>query len=144
MSNPLQMVLKTRNSGRLLSMLSLFVRYWRTPIDKCRDTKMKCPKCQYENPEVANFCVKCGAKLEIICPECDFSNEPSFKFCGKCGYKLSLPSEAPPRKDLSFDEKLEKIQKYLPKGVTKKILAQTENIGVASSFLTDLQTQMKT
>jgi class 3 adenylate cyclase len=31
------------------------------------------------------------------------------EFCNKCGHKLSIPSEAPP-KDLSFDEKLTKIQ----------------------------------
>ena len=75
---------------------------------------MKCPNCQHENPAVANFCVACGGKLEIICPECEFSNEPSFKFCAKCGHDLKEPKEAPP-KDLSFDEKLDKIQRYLPK-----------------------------
>ncbi len=88
---------------------------------------MKCPKCQYENPEVANFCVKCGGKLEIICPECDFSNEPGFRFCAKCGHNLTVPSEVTP-KDLSVNEKLEKIQKYLPKGITEKILAQRDRI----------------
>jgi class 3 adenylate cyclase/tetratricopeptide (TPR) repeat protein len=84
---------------------------------------MKCPRCQFENPEGMIFCGECGAKLEIICPECSFSNPLKFKFCGKCGYQLSPASEAPP-KDLSFDEKLDKIQRYLPKGLTEKILAQ--------------------
>ncbi|KKL54523.1 hypothetical protein LCGC14_2264530, partial [marine sediment metagenome] len=86
---------------------------------------MKCPKCQYENPEVANFCVKCGGKLEILCPECGFGNEPGFRFCAKCGHNLTIPSESVP-KDLSLDEKLEKIQKYLPRGITEKILAQKD------------------
>jgi predicted ATPase/class 3 adenylate cyclase len=40
---------------------------------------------------------------------------------------LSLPSEPPP-KELSFDEKLEKIQRYLPKGLTEKVLSQREKI----------------
>ena len=31
-------------------------------------------------------------------------------------------------KDLSFDEKLAKIQKYLPKGLTEKILSQRDRI----------------
>lgn len=31
-------------------------------------------------------------------------------------------------KDLSPDEKLEKIQKYLPKGIAEKILAQRDRI----------------
>jgi len=40
---------------------------------------------------------------------------------------LSLPSE-PGLKDLSFEEKLEKIQRYLPKGLTEKILSQRDKI----------------
>jgi class 3 adenylate cyclase/tetratricopeptide (TPR) repeat protein len=88
---------------------------------------MKCPKCQFANPDGVNFCVECGAKLEKICPECGFSNSLSHKFCGGCGYKLSLQAEAPP-KDLSFDEKLTKVQKYLPKGLTEKILSQKNRI----------------
>jgi hypothetical protein len=75
------------------------------------------------------FCVECGNKLEVACPECGFSNSPSFRFCAKCGHNLSLPSEpAHTSKDLSFDEKLDKIQRYLPKGLTEKILAQRGRI----------------
>ena len=76
---------------------------------------MKCPKCQFENPEDMKFCVECGKKLEAICSKCGFSNSPSFKFCGECGHNLALSTEPLP-KDLSFDEKLGKIKKYLPKG----------------------------
>jgi class 3 adenylate cyclase len=90
-------------------------------------TNMKCPKCQFENREGVNFCVECGAKLEIICPNCGYSSSISNKFCGGCGHKLSLPVAVPP-KDLSFDEKLTKIQKYLPKGLTEKILSQRDRI----------------
>jgi len=88
---------------------------------------MRCPKCQFENLNGMNFCGECGAKLERICPKCNFSNPPHFKFCGKCGYNLTVPSEPSP-KDLSFDEKLEKIQRYLPKGLTEKILSQRDKI----------------
>ncbi len=88
---------------------------------------MQCPKCQFENPSGANFCVECGNKIEIICPKCSTANSPSFKFCSECGQKLCIPSEAPP-KDLSLDEKLTKIQKYLPKGLAEKILAQRDRI----------------
>jgi class 3 adenylate cyclase/tetratricopeptide (TPR) repeat protein len=63
---------------------------------------MKCPKCQHENPEDANFCMGCGNNL-------------------------ALPSESPPA-GLSFDEKLNKIQRYLPKGLTEKILSQKDKI----------------
>jgi class 3 adenylate cyclase/tetratricopeptide (TPR) repeat protein len=40
---------------------------------------------------------------------------------------LTLPSE-PLSKDLSFEEKLEKIQRYLPKGLTERILSQRTKI----------------
>jgi class 3 adenylate cyclase/tetratricopeptide (TPR) repeat protein len=88
---------------------------------------MKCPKCQFENPEGIKFCGECGAKLEIICPNCNFSNPPQFKFCGECGHDLSLPSR-PILRELSFEEKLAKIQRYLPKDLTQKILAQRGKI----------------
>jgi class 3 adenylate cyclase/tetratricopeptide (TPR) repeat protein len=88
---------------------------------------MKCPKCSAENPETRKFCRECGNKLLLICSQCNSENLPGDKFCGECGQKLSLPTEAPP-KDLSFDEKLTKIQRYLPKGLTEKILSQRGRI----------------
>jgi len=88
---------------------------------------MQCPKCQFENREKSKFCIECGNKLEISCPKCNNLNPAGSKFCEECGQRLSLPSEAP-HKDLSFDEKLDKIQKYLPKGLTEKILSQRDRI----------------
>jgi len=88
---------------------------------------MKCPNCQHENTEDARFCNECGNKLELICPECGKLNPPGSRFCNKCGHNLTLPSEQP-SKDLSFDEKLDKIQRYLPKGLTEKILSQRDKI----------------
>ena len=88
---------------------------------------MKCPNCHSENPKSAKFCVECGHKLEVKCPKCGFGNSHSFKFCAECGHNINLPSEQEP-KDLSFDEKLEKIQRYLPKGLTEKILSQRDRI----------------
>ena len=88
---------------------------------------MKCPKCQTNNRDVRKFCHSCGAKLLLICPHCGFENLPGEDFCGECGQKLKEPKEAPP-KDLSFDEKITKIQRYLPKGLTEKILSQRDRI----------------
>ncbi len=88
---------------------------------------MKCPKCQSENPEDARFCNGCGQNLELACPECGKVNPPASSFCNGCGHDLSRPEEAPP-KALSFDEKLDKIQRYLPKGLTEKILSQRNKI----------------
>jgi len=88
---------------------------------------MKCPKCQFENPAGVKFCGECGTKLEQICPSCNAQKPPNFKFCGQCSYKFEVPAETSP-KVLSFDEKLTKIQKYLSKGLTDKILSQRDRI----------------
>jgi len=88
---------------------------------------MKCPKCQTENSETRKFCSECGAKLLLICPQCGFENLPRDKFCGECGHSLAIQT-APVLKELSFDEKLAKIQRYLPKDLTQKILAQRDKI----------------
>ena len=88
---------------------------------------MQCRKCQFENPEGVKFCVECGKKIELICPECGFPSSPNFKFCGECGHHFIVSSKRPSN-ELSFDEKIDKIQKYLPKGLTEKILAQRDRI----------------
>ncbi|MBE9573072.1 MAG: AAA family ATPase, partial [Proteobacteria bacterium] len=88
---------------------------------------MKCPHCQFENPTGSKFCLECGEKLELRCPQCGQALPFEARFCNECGHNLTLPSEPPP-KDLSFDEKLDKIQRYLPKGLTEKILSQRDKI----------------
>ena len=88
---------------------------------------MKCPKCRFDNPAAMKFCGQCGSKLESLCPKCNFPNPPKFKFCGECGYVLT-PSAESARKDPSFDEKIAKIQRYLPEGLTEKILSQRDRI----------------
>jgi hypothetical protein len=49
---------------------------------------MKCPKCQFENPEDSYFCFEYGMQLELVCSNCDFNNSSSFKLYAKCGYDL--------------------------------------------------------
>ena len=61
------------------------------------------------------------------CPRCKFENPEGAKFCNECGHNLTLASKAIPQV-LSLDEKLEKIQRYLPKGITERILAQRDKI----------------
>ncbi len=88
---------------------------------------MKCPKCQFENPKDSKFCLECGEKMELKCPNCRKSLPIGAKFCNECGHKLTLLTEPAPI-DLSFEEKINKIQRYLPKGVTEKILSQRDKI----------------
>ncbi len=88
---------------------------------------MKCPKCQFDNREGVKFCEQCGTKMELVCPNCGARIPLGSVFCGECGQDLAVPSERPPA-DLSFEEKLDKIQRYLPGGLTEKILAQRGKI----------------
>jgi len=90
---------------------------------------MKCPQCQFENKQDAAFCIECGEKLELKCPQCGRMLSLQAKFCDKCGHAFTVSSstQAPPV-ELSFEEKLENIQRYLPGGLTEKILAQRGKI----------------
>ena len=88
---------------------------------------MKCPKCQFENPDNAKFCIECASPMEFHCPNCEAITPATGKFCQECAYDLRKPETIPP-KEISFDEKLTKIQKYLPKGLTEKILSQRDRI----------------
>jgi ribosomal protein L40E len=88
---------------------------------------MKCQKCQADNKDEAKFCRKCGSKLLKICPECGSENLPEDNFCDQCGNNFAIPAEPSPR-EISFEEKLEKIQRYLPKGLTEKVLSLKDKI----------------
>jgi len=66
------------------------------------EARMKCPKCHSENPEGAKFCNECGQYL--------------------------ISRDKATSQPLSFDEKFVKIQRYLPKGLTEKILSQRDKI----------------
>jgi class 3 adenylate cyclase/tetratricopeptide (TPR) repeat protein len=61
------------------------------------------------------------------CPKCQFENPAGAKFCIECGYHIILSLQPPPA-GLSYDEKLEKIQRYLPTGLAEKILTQKDKI----------------
>ncbi len=88
---------------------------------------MKCPECGFENVDKAKFCVECGTRMEVQCANCKTRNPVGNKFCFECGHSLAPP--APPKSpELSFDEKISKIQRYLPEGLTEKILSQRDRI----------------
>ena len=61
------------------------------------------------------------------CPKCQFENPARAKFCNECGHSLILSSQ-PASARLSYDEKLRRIQRYLPSGLTEKILTQKDKI----------------
>lgn len=48
-----------------------------------------CVSCAVANPEGAQFCMACGARLEQSCPECGTVALPEARFCVSCGAGLS-------------------------------------------------------
>ena len=82
---------------------------------------MKCPKCQFENREDAEFCNKCGTKLEVACPKCDRVNAPGSIFCDKCGCALAETKVASP---IDYSQP----QKYTPKFLADKIITARTSI----------------
>jgi len=56
---------------------------------------MKCPKCQFENPDGSKFCLECGLNLDLKCPHCGKKLPHAAKFCNACGYKTEQPPEPP-------------------------------------------------
>lgn len=62
------------------------------------------------------------------CPKCQFENPANAKFCIECGHPVSATASGTPAHGLSYDEKLAKLQRYLPTGLTDKILSQKERI----------------
>ena len=57
---------------------------------------VRCPKCDFENPDGMKFCGNCAAPLANRCSRCGFDNPPPFKFCGNCGTPLQAGTAAAP------------------------------------------------
>ncbi len=72
---------------------------------------MKCPRCQAENVEGAQFCEDCGARLEAICPSCGQPVDTRKRFCRSCGATLTTAA-------IRFPSP----QAYTPKHLAEKIL----------------------
>ena len=63
----------------------------------------------------------------MTCSNCGNLNRPGSKFCDECGNNLSLSRETSNQAPF-LEEKIKKIQKYLPEGLTEKILSQKDRI----------------
>lgn len=71
---------------------------------------MQSPQCQFENREGANFCKKCGDRLELKCPSCGCLYQSENIYCDGCGHALKKSSGTPPGSDskpiFPLDEKV--------------------------------------
>src|ERR1700686_4739548 len=57
-------------------------------VDDFPGPKMKCPKCQHENPADARFCEACAAPLARLCANCSSPVSATAKYCSQCGHAL--------------------------------------------------------
>ncbi len=89
------------------------------------------------------FCGECGAELTLVCPNCTAPIPHSSNSAGSAATVLPHRNIGRPPKDLSFDEKLAKIQKYLPSGLTEKILSQRDRIEGERRHVTIMFIDMK-
>jgi len=82
---------------------------------------VKCPKCQANNPEDAEFCTECGGAMELRCPSCGATTPAQGKFCKKCGQALG-------EQKVSAPVDYSKPQSYTPKVLADKILASRQSM----------------
>jgi class 3 adenylate cyclase len=98
-------------------------------------TKMKCPKCQFENPEGIKFCGECGVKLERLCPRCNSLSPSNYKFCGECGESLLSDKEIPEQKSDTDEQSSRPFTKQFLNDVTH-FEGERKHVSVLFSDLT--------
>src|SRR5262245_53010221 len=74
--------------------------------------RVKCPRCQQDNPPQAKFCLECAAPLAIRCANCGTPLPAGAKFCLECATPVSAAGSAPHPSPES----------YTPKHLAEKIL----------------------
>ena len=92
---------------------------------------MICSVCSQPNEDHAKFCKQCGQPLDVCCPACQGLSRIGARFCGQCGQSLSQPatvasstiSSAPSVHAPSLDDRLDRLQSYLPQYLADQILA---------------------
>ncbi len=85
---------------------------------------MRCPSCEFENPQGMTFCVRCATLLSPRCPRCGFDNPPGAVFCGKCASPLTAQ---PQSLVSSFRFQVSGSQppvSYTPKHLAERVLAE--------------------
>ena len=54
---------------------------------------MRCPSCESNNPDAAQYCATCGTALALTCPHCQADLVPGARFCISCGRPASRSDE---------------------------------------------------
>ena len=74
---------------------------------------MDCSTCGHENPDLAKFCLECGAGFVLRCGGCATELPAGAKFCLECGTPTAAPNPAAQQRD---------PRDYTPKHLADKIL----------------------
>src|SRR3972149_9835540 len=80
---------------------------------------MTCSGCGQTNPEAAQFCGGCGARLATVCPACQTPNPPGNRFCHQCG---TPPAPQPAAERTTPADQFASPSAYTPKHLAEKIL----------------------
>ncbi len=84
---------------------------------------MKCPHCQTNSLDNAEFCKECSKPLhmEVICSHCQHHNTSDSKFCVKCGEPLNVEKVPLSAITISFAGDRYQVKKFLGEGGTEKV-----------------------
>src|SRR6267142_10040 len=108
---------------------------------------MICPACHYGNEGDARFCEECGQPLDTSCPACGSPSKAGARFCRTCGYHLSSPAgpsqpsvepRQPSTRLPSLDDRLDRLQRYLPAHLAAKILSNRGRLAGERKLVTVL------
>ena len=88
------------------------------------EPRMKCPRCQHENPGDAVFCQECGSRLEEVCPGCGTANRVDAKFCKKCGQHVAVMPPAATAAPVSAPAQSPAPASYTPPHLAERIRAE--------------------
>jgi ABC-type oligopeptide transport system substrate-binding subunit/class 3 adenylate cyclase len=103
--------------------------------------KMRCPRCNHENRERAQFCLNCGAGLVFACPECRTELPLSARFCDTCGTATGAPPPVAPAG--VPDAMAQRIQRLVPKEYAERLLATRGQVGKERRIVTILFSDIK-
>lgn len=69
------------------------------PKQPVAEATWQCGTCQHRHPvydpDIARFCVACGAPRQTECPQCGMEALPQARFCAACGTALVISSDPP-------------------------------------------------
>ena len=95
---------------------------------------MRCPQCSVDNPEQAQFCLGCGAKLTRPCAKCGVDLPLQARFCFGCGLPVTI---AP------WDPLADALKRLAPREYVERLLAARGQVGCERRLVTILFSDIK-